>query len=51
MQFSIRVKFLLPLLAGGALMALLGAWASYEAALDELRYQILKRGELPWQLR
>ncbi len=46
MQFSIRVKFLLPLLAGGALMALLGAWASYEAALDELRHQILKRGEL-----
>ena len=46
MQFSLRIKFLIPLLAGGTLVAFLGAWASHQAALDQLRDQVVKRGDL-----
>ena len=46
MQLSLRTKFLLPRLVGGTLMAFLGAWASYQAALEQLRDQVVKRGDL-----
>ena len=46
MQLSLRTKFLIPLLAGGALTAFVGAWASHEAALEQLRDQVVKRGDL-----
>ncbi|MDJ0860695.1 MAG: EAL domain-containing protein [Gammaproteobacteria bacterium] len=46
MQLSLRTKFLMPLLMGGAVTAFVGAWASHEAALGQLRDQVVKRGEL-----
>jgi diguanylate cyclase (GGDEF)-like protein/PAS domain S-box-containing protein len=46
MQLSIRIKFLIPLLTGGTLMTFLGAWTSHQAALDQLRDQVVKRGYL-----
>jgi diguanylate cyclase (GGDEF)-like protein/PAS domain S-box-containing protein len=46
MRLSLRIKFLIPLLAGAILTTFLGAWTSYQAAIDQLRIQVVKRGEL-----
>ena len=46
MNVSLRTRFLIPLLMGGALLALLSAWVAYQDALFHLRDQVVKRGYL-----
>ncbi|MBW2422455.1 MAG: hypothetical protein JRH19_28270, partial [Deltaproteobacteria bacterium] len=46
MKGSLRAKFLIPLLVGGLLTALVGSWIVYRDALDRLRAQLLLRGEV-----
>lgn len=43
MIHSLRTKFLLLLLLGGALLALFGSWFSYQATIKQLRTQFLQR--------
>lgn len=45
-NLSLRVKLLLPLLIGGGTIAVIGAYSTYFVAVDELRNQLIHRGEL-----
>lgn len=44
MTYSLRIKFLLPLLVAGGLLAVGGSWLSYQATVEQLRSQLLQRG-------
>ncbi len=46
LRFSLRVKFLLPLLLGGAATAFVAAWVSYQSALRQLQNQLIERQNL-----